>query len=289
MIREGRRSRLLATLPLAAIAFVALTAAARSPQPFPSSDAIAEMLRTHVPTLADPTDSSSYAVLVLNADNNFVKAAAGRGNVVVQVWGDALNSEARRVRTAERKGMPLQQTAGGGGRGSVVGGVARSGGGGAGGAVTGGGRGGRSSASGGAGGGGGGVGGGLARTGGGGVRGGRGGGVGGTVAFRRSAFTVDSVTAWVPRGEGAPAFSSGGPSTAYAMGFTLEPVAVPGEATRMGAFNAAPGLHALRGGSSDDSGIDGISASSLTSMESFTFAPGTIGPRSLSVLVVTMK
>ncbi len=83
--------------------------------------------------------------------------------------------------------------------------------------------------------------------------------------------------------------TNNGPSHGYAAGFTYQ----PGPNRRTGVqtttlMNSAPGLHGFQIGVDDDSGIDGILASTLTSLETFKFE-SELGPRVVDVMVVTKK
>jgi beta-lactamase regulating signal transducer with metallopeptidase domain len=285
MMTKKVRRPFAASLPFAAFAVVAMTAATRTPhpdplrvisfapatQPYPTRDAIAAMMLANVPALGSAQDSSNYAVLVLDANNEFVTATAGYGNLMVKVWGDTLDNDARELRTAERTGIPVSG-------GDVPGGGARRGGAGAGGGGAGGG-----ARAGGAGSGAG----GGAQAGGAGS-GGNAGSDRGEIppgAVRLSQWLV-SRPAFLPQaaGEAAPPM---GPGHGYAAGFIYErgPDPVTGM-KRMSQTNEARGLHPLSRGNSDDSGIDGIPASRLTSLETYHFR-GEIGGRNVSVIVVT--
>jgi hypothetical protein len=275
MMKKPRRP-LVASLPFVALALVAVTAATRTPhpaplrsvppsqaaqavQPFLTPEAIAAMLLARVPGLSDRRDSSTYGVLVLDANNNVVAAAAGYGNVIVQVWGDSLGT----VNTERRS---IEQTAFGFGSPSTS--VASEG---------------------------------RARSGGAGGRG-AGGGGGGRVAvsipgehddippnaIRRGQWRVN-VASLSMRVNGEMT-SLEGPTGAYVAALEYErgPDPVTG-AEGVTPVNVALGLHVPSFGGEDDSGIDSIPASALTSLETLHLGRDLIPRHDIQVMVMTMK
>jgi hypothetical protein len=199
-------------------------------------------------------------VLVLDANNEFVTATAGYGNLIIQVLGDTLDEAGRSRRTAERTGVatspPAQPEA-----------RARQGGAGSGA---------------------------RPRSGGSGV----GGGAAGVSSREGRELPPGEVrlSQWRgtlmnfrPRDRGDSVFSLGGGPHGYVAGITYQrgPSRSTGDQPTS-PFNTAPGLHPLPSNVRDDSAIDGIPASSLTSLETFTLR-GEVNGRPLTVVVVTTK
>ena len=236
MTMPKRRHPRLAAAPLVGAALIAMTAAAtvprpdslgtiahaRGPQDYPTRDSIAAMVATHLPQVAKGSDTSNYVVIVLDANNNFVRALAGSGSAMIRVDGDKRTADERRRQTAERTGIPARAP----------------------------GQGGRSGAG-----------------------GGRGGGT--TVPVRiDERFEGVNVRA-LPRESYASGVFRGGVGTDPATG----------ERRTAAPLNAAPGMTTF--GDNGASGIEGIPAADLTSLDIFRFAAGELTSRMVEVLVVT--
>jgi beta-lactamase regulating signal transducer with metallopeptidase domain len=236
------RRPLVASLPLVAVALLTMTAAARTPhpaslsaiaqargpQPYPTREAIASMIAENVPALGSGADTANYVVLVLDANNNFVRAIPGVGSCMISVAGDTLTPQQRNSRTIERTGAGLGGRGGAGGAG----------------------------------------------------RGGSGAGArsGGSAGTPPAAPLVAQFRQSTSR-QTAPSTYVAGEISGHTDPVTGARVTSP--------MNAAAGLNSEYGKGKEGSGIDGIAASQLTSLDTFMFAGGQIAPRTVRVVVVT--
>jgi beta-lactamase regulating signal transducer with metallopeptidase domain len=223
------RRPMLAAVPLMAIALVAMTAATTAPRPgslasiakarghqdYPTREMLAAMVGENLPAIASGAQKADYVVVVLDANNNFVRAIPGQGNSMIAAGSDPLTTrEARAARSVARGAASAGPSAG---------------------------------------------------------RGGAGGGAG--AGFTSGTAPRASSPVLHPSYSTGTATMSRGPDGTY--------VRPP--------MNNAPGLHKIgASGDGDDSGIDGVRGSQVTSIEIFSFTEGQVAPARISLVVATL-
>ena len=128
--------------------------------------------------------------------------------------------------------------------------------------------------------------------------------IGGFFGFAETRWRA-STADWTLRGPDNEPISVGGPANGYAAGFTIQRAGFgnmningvryrtsyrvdSAEARSVIPLNGASGLHPLTVLGSDDSGIDGVPASNLTSLESYHFGSDVFA-HDVKVMVVTVR